>query len=250
MDLRLRGKTALVTGASAGIGRAIAKALAAEGVELCVAARRGELLEQLSSEIVSAGGIKPHIVIADILREETPPRLAEQAIGALGHVDILVNSAGGTTRVHLDTPAARWMEVMNMNYIRVHQLIMALVPHMIHNKWGRIINVSGKSEPEHLSAVTGPKAALHGFSKALSRELGQHGITVNSLAPGRIMSEQIRKKYTPEFRAEQSKRDIPMGRYGEPEELADLATFLASPRAGYITGVVIAVDGGLRRYAF
>jgi 3-oxoacyl-[acyl-carrier protein] reductase len=91
---------------------------------------------------------------------------------------------------------------------------------------------------------------MHGWAKGLSREVGQHGITVNCIPPGRIMSEQIRRKYTPEFRAKQSKEEIPMGRYGEPEELACLAVFLASPVAGYITGAVMPVDGGLRRYAF
>src|SRR6185503_9419431 len=108
----------------------------------------------------------------------------------------------------------------------------------------------GKSEPEGPNAAFAAKAAVHAWSKGLSREVGQHGITVNCIAPGRIMSEQIRRKYSPEFRAKQSSEEIPVGRYGEPEELAVLAVFLASPLAGYITGTVMPVDGGLRRYAF
>ena len=121
---------------------------------------------------------------------------------------------------------------------------------MIERRWGRIINISGKSEPERLFAATATKAAVHAWSKGLSREIGKHGITVNCIPPGRIMSEQIRRKYSPEYRAEQSAREIPVGRYGEPEELASLAVYLASPVASYITGAVIPVDGGLRRYAF
>ncbi len=99
-------------------------------------------------------------------------------------------------------------------------------------------------------AAPSAKAALHAWAKGLSHEVGKHGITVNSIAPGRIMSEQIRRKYSEEFRAKQSAEEIAVGRYGEPEELACLAVFLASPLAGYITGTVMPVDGGLRRYAF
>jgi 3-oxoacyl-[acyl-carrier protein] reductase len=150
----------------------------------------------------------------------------------------------------IDAPEQRWTELVTLNFTRVRQLTLVVVPHMIKHNWGRIINISGKSEPEQLSSSTASKAAVHGFAKGLSREVGKYGITVNSIAPGRIMSEQIRRKYSEEFRAEQSARDIPVGRYGEPEELACLAVFLSSPIARYITGTVMPVDGGLRRYAF
>jgi 3-oxoacyl-[acyl-carrier protein] reductase len=113
-----------------------------------------------------------------------------------------------------------------------------------------VINLSGKSEPDSLLAATPAKAAIHGWSKGLSREVGKHGITVNCLAPGRIMSEQIRRKYSPEFRAHEEQHEIPVGRYGEPGEIAAMAVFLASPRGSYVTGTVIPVDGGMRRYAF
>src|SRR5262245_11973399 len=251
MDLQLRGRTALVTGASMGIGRAIAAGLAGEGVRVCVAARRKVLLEELSAEIAAAGGVRPEIVEADVMPEGSPARLARSALDALGHVDILVNSAGGSKPpLPIDAPEAQWEEAMTLNYSRVRQLTHALLPGMIERKWGRIINISGKSEPERLIAAHPAKAAIHAWSKGLSREVGQHGITVNCIPPGRIMSEQIRRKYSPEFRAKQSAEEIPVGRYGEPEELAVLAVFLASPLASYITGAVLPVDGGLRRYAF
>ena len=118
-------------------------------------------------------------------------------------------------------------------------------------RWGRIVNITGKSEPEGLNAAISAKAAVHAWSKGLSREVGQHGITVNCIPPGRIMSEQIRRNYpTGVPRASTPPRRFPVGRYGEPEELASLAVFLASPIACYITGTVMPVDGGLRRYAF
>ena len=251
MDLQLKNKTALVTGASMGIGRAIARGLAAEGARVCVAARRKGLMDELSREIVAAGAAAPAIVENDLMPEGAPQKLAEAAERALGPVDILVNSAGGSNPpLPIDAPEARWEEAMTLNFTRLRQLTHAVLPGMIGRKWGRVINISGKSEPERMIAAHPAKAAIHAWSKGLSREVGRHGITVNCIPPGRIMSEQIRRKYSPEFRAQQSAEEIPMGRYGEPEELAALAVFLASPVAGYITGAVLPVDGGLRRYAF
>jgi len=251
MDLQLKGKTALVTGASMGIGRAIAKGLAAEGVRICVAARRRNLLEEVSREIALAGGAAPAIVEIDVMPEDAPQRLARAALESLGSVDILVNSAGGSRpAIAIDAPEAEWSDVMTLNFVRVRQLTHALLPGMIEKAWGRVINISGKSEPSSLVAANPAKAAIHAWAKGLSRKVGRHGITVNCIPPGRIMSEQIRRKYPEQYRAEQSATEIPVGRYGEPEELACLAVFLASPIARYITGAVLPVDGGLRRYAF
>jgi len=251
MDLQLKNKTALVTGASQGIGRAIAKALAAEGVKVCIAARRRKLLDVLAQEITAAAGTAPAIVECDVMAEDAPLQLAAAARQALGHVDILINSAGGSRpAIPIDAPEEEWDSVMTLNFIRVRQLTHAVLPDMVGNNWGRVINISGKSEPDALLASTPAKAAIHAWSKGLSRAVGKHGITVNCIPPGRIMSEQILRKYSPEFRAEQSAKEIPVGRYGEPEELAVLAVFLSSPLAGYITGAVLPVDGGLRKFAF
>ena len=251
MNLQLTDKTALVTGASQGIGRAIAKGLAAEGVHICIVARRKNLLDELAAEITAAGGKTPAIVEIDIMEDGAPVRLAQAAEKALGNIDILINSAGGSKpAIKVDAPDSTWEESMTLNFVRVRQLTHAVLPGMMQRHWGRIINISGKSEPEALIAATPTKAAIHAWSKGLSREVGPHGVTVNCIPPGRIMSEQIRRKYSPEFRAEQSAKEIPIGRYGEPEELAALAVFLSSPVAGYITGAVMPVDGGLRKYAF
>ena len=251
MDLQLSDKTALVTGASVGIGRAIAFALAQEGVRVAIAARRLDKLEELAREITAAGGPPPVTLACDLYQPEAPAQLAAAALRALGRVDILVNNAGGSRsfkELHVSEEA--WQEAMTLNFHRPRQLADALIDAMIANRWGRIINITGKSEPEHINGAFCAKAGIHSWAKGLSRMVGQHGVTVNCVPPGRILSEQILRNYTPEYRAWQSEHEIPVGRYGEPSELADLVTFLASPRAGYITGAVIPVDGGLRRYQF
>ncbi|MBI3043543.1 MAG: SDR family oxidoreductase [Betaproteobacteria bacterium] len=250
MDLHLNGKTALVTGASAGIGRAIALGLAREGVKVCITARRRELLEDLAKEMVGVGGPAPAIVVADFLKEGAPQQLARDALGALGQINILMNCAGAGGQTELDAPEEHWARSMFLNYTHVRQLSHAILPDMISHQWGRIINITGKSESLKLGAAHPAKAAVHAWAKDISTEAGKYGITVNCIAPGRIMSEQVRRNYTEEFRREHAAKDIPVGRYGEPEELACLAVFLASPIASYISGAVMPVDGGLRRYAF
>jgi 3-oxoacyl-[acyl-carrier protein] reductase len=251
MDLKLSDKTALVTGASVGIGRAIAKALAAEGVHVAVSARRIEKLEELSAEIVAAGGRKPVLIRSDLYEDDAAKKLAAAATEGLGRVDILVNNAGGSRsfkELHVGEDA--WQEAITLNFHRPRQIADALIDPMIERKWGRIVNITGKSEPEHINGAFCAKAGIHSWAKGLSRMVGKHGVTVNCIPPGRIHSEQIFRNYTPEYRAWQSENEIPVGRYGEPEELADLVVFLASPRAAYITGAVIPVDGGLRKYQF
>jgi 3-oxoacyl-[acyl-carrier protein] reductase len=246
MDLQLSGKTALVTGASAGIGRGIAKALAAEGVRLAVTARRRDRLEELARET----GAKLAIIEADFMQEGAPQRIAQAALKELGSLDILVNNAGGSRAFTLESTEAQWEEAMTLNFTRQRQLAHALLGQMMARKWGRIVNITGKSEPEGINGAFAAKAAMHAWAKGLSREVGRHGITVNCIPPGRIHSEQILRNYKPEFRQWQAEHEIPMGRYGEPEDIAHLVCYLVSPLASYITGAVIPVDGGLRRYQF
>jgi len=251
MDLQLQGKTALVTGASVGIGRAIAKSLAAEGVKVAVSARRVDKLQELAAEIVAGGGAPPVLIACDLYQDDAARQLAHAAVQGLGQVDILVNNAGGSRSFkELHVSEEQWQEAMTLNFHRPRQVADALIDGMVERGWGRIINITGKSEPEHINGAFCAKAGIHSWAKGLSRMVGKHGVTVNCIPPGRILSEQILRNYTPEYRAWQSEHEIPVGRYGEPQELADLVTFLASPRAGYITGAVIPVDGGLRRYQF
>jgi 3-oxoacyl-[acyl-carrier protein] reductase len=246
MDLGIRGRTALVTGASMGIGRGIATALAREGVRLAVAARRRNLLEELEQEL----GQKLVIIECDLMKEGAPEKISQAALAGLGSVDILVNNAGGSRKFALDASEEQWEEALTLNFTRQRQLAHKLLAQMMANKWGRIVNITGKSEPEGLNGAFAAKAAMHSWAKGLSREVGRYGITVNCIPPGRIMSEQILRNYPPEYRKKQSEEEIPVGEYGQPADIANLVCFLASPLARYITGAVIPVDGGLRRYQF
>jgi 3-oxoacyl-[acyl-carrier protein] reductase len=246
MELGIQGRTALVTGASMGIGRGIATALAKEGVRLAVVARRRTLLEELQKEI----GSKLVIIEQDFLEQDSVEKIAKAALDGLGTVDILVNNAGGSRRFTLESSEAQWEEALTLNFTRQRQLAHRLLPQMMARKWGRIINITGKSEPEGLNGAFAAKAAMHSWAKGLSREVGRHGITVNSIPPGRIDSEQIRRNYSAERRAKEEREDIPIGEYGKPEDIAHLVCFLVSPLARYITGTVIPVDGGMRRYQF
>jgi 3-oxoacyl-[acyl-carrier protein] reductase len=250
MDLDLKSKTAVVTGASIGIGRAIAKALAIEGVRVVAVARRNDLLEKLAREVLAEGGAPVIPVVQDITQEDAASKLAAAALAAVGHVGILVNNAGGSRPLPVDAPDSDWDEAIALNFTSYRKVAHALLPQMIERRWGRIINITGKSEPEGLNAAFAAKAAVHAWAKGLSREIGTHGITVNCIPPGRIMSEQIRRNYPEDYRKQFAEEEIPVGYWGEPEDLAALAVFLASPKARYITGAVIPVDGGLRRYQF
>jgi 3-oxoacyl-[acyl-carrier protein] reductase len=250
MDLDLKSRTAVVTGASIGIGRAIAKGLALEGVRVIAVARRKDLLEQLVKDVGAAGGAAVIPLAQDIMEQGASKKLVAAAVTELGHVDILVNNAGGSRPLPVDAPDSDWDEAIALNFTSYRKIAHALLPQMIERRWGRIINITGKSEPEGLNAAFAAKAAVHAWAKGLSREIGKHGITVNCIPPGRIMSEQIRRNYPEDFRKHFAEEEIPVGYWGEPEDLAALAVFLASPLARYITGTVIPVDGGLRRYQF
>jgi 3-oxoacyl-[acyl-carrier protein] reductase len=250
MDLQLKSRTAVVSGASIGIGRAVAKGLAREGVRVVAVARRQDLLEQLAQEVRAENGGEVIPLVQDIMKQDAAKTLAAKALAELGHVDILVNNAGGSRPLPVDAPDSAWDEAIELNFTRYRQVTHALLPQMISHGWGRIVNVTGKSEPEGLNAAFAAKAAVHAWAKGLSREIGKHGITVNCIPPGRIMSEQIRRNYPEDYRKQFAEEEIPVGYWGEPEDLAALVIFLASPVARYITGAVIPVDGGLRRYQF
>jgi 3-oxoacyl-[acyl-carrier protein] reductase len=250
MDLGIKGKTALVTGASSGIGRGIAIALGREGVQVAITARRRDLLQETAKEISNVGGMSPIIIECDLLQEGAVGKIADTALKELKSVAILINNAGGSRSFDLDTTEEQWEEALTLNFTRQRQLARSLLNSMIDAKWGRIINITGKSEPDGINGAFCAKAAMHSWAKGMSREVGKHGITVNCIPPGRINSEQILRNYSPEYREWQSENEIPVGEYGQPEDIANLVCYLVSPLARYITGTVIPVDGGLRRYQF
>lgn len=259
--LDLTGRTAVVTGASAGIGRATAIALAEAGADVLAVARRGAALDELAAATPS-GRIRP--LGADLTTADGTARVVD-AVSAHGRLDILVNAAGGSRTVALDSPEEAWAEAMELNFGSLRRLTHALLPWIVDaRERGRVVAITGSSEPatnpvfgdagrvSALNAANSAKAAVHAWAKGLSREVGPVGVTVNSVAPGTVLTEQLARIFpTEEDRARHvTEMGIPLGRFGAPEELADVVLFLVSPLARYVTGEIIHVDGGKRRHAF
>jgi 3-oxoacyl-[acyl-carrier protein] reductase len=247
MDLDVKGRVAVITGCSVGIGREVAKLLATEGAQTVVVARRGHLLATLQDEIVAAGGARPLAVSMDLYDRASPERLRDAVLGAHGHADILVNNAGGSRPMPWDSADDAWDESFAINFTAVRKITQALLPGMIERRWGRIVCVTGTAEPRQVNAAVAAKAGVHAWAKGLSREMGAHGITVNCVAPGRVHSEQIDEKLhpTPESQAAFTRANIPLGYFGDAADVASLVAFLCSARARYITGERIHVDGGM-----
>lgn len=251
MDLGLTGRRALVTGASQGIGRAVAAALAREGVVVAAAARRSELVQELADHVLAEGGAPIIPIAIDLTAKDAALRLADAAMQALGGIDILMNAAGGSRPLPFDASRDDWDEGMEINFHRLRELSHAVVPGMRARRWGRIVNFTGTSEPKLVNAAFAAKAAVHVWAKGLSRDIAGDNVTINCLQPGRIRSEQMAKRYpTPEAERGFAEAEIPARRFGEAAEIADVALFLASDRAAYVTGTVIPVDGGMSRFAF
>jgi len=252
MDLQLRDKICLVTGASTGIGSATAIALAAEGARVAVAARSLEALSDVSAQIQEAGGVAPVLLTADFAEDTGAERLAAAALAAMGRVDVLVNNAGGSRPMSTLDDQAVWAESFQLNFVAARRLGEILLPEMAARGWGRVINVTGALIGKSVNAAGPAKAALESWSKATAATYAARSVTVNCVAPGRLNSKQILERLHPteESRRDFIERNIPAGRFGEPEEAASLIAFLASAQASYVNGTTIPVDGGALRYAF
>ena len=248
MNLELGDRIAVVTGASTGIGREIAKVLAAEGAQVVAVARRLELLETLQAEVVKSGGKRPIAITADLYDRAAPDRIRAEVLQQLGRADILVNSAGGSRSLPIDAGDDAWDEAFAVNFTALRKLSHAFLDSMQRNGWGRIVNITGSMEPRMFNAANAAKAGVHAWAKGLSRVVAKDGITINSLQPGRIHSEQIDQRVHPtrEDQERFAKANIPIGFFGDPEDVAYVAAFLCSPRARYITGQRLYVDGGLQ----
>lgn len=242
----LEGKTAIITGAGSGIGRAIAHAFAGEGATLVLCGRRREPLEAVQQEVAAVGGTA-HVHPADVAVQAQAQGLVEAAKAIAGRVDVLVNNAGKT----YDALVLRMKwdaldDALAVNLKSMFYLCAAAGKVMLAQKSGAIVNVSSVvalSGNAGQSAYVAAKAGVVGLTKSLAQEFGSRNIRVNAIAPGFIETEMTAR--LPAGLQEEYKKRVPLGRFGAPAEVAQVALFLASDAAGYITGQVVAVDGGL-----
>ena len=244
MELGLSGRTAVVCGASSGMGLAIAEALAAEGTNVAMFARRRELLER-EAERIGALAVR-----GDLTNPADLKRLVDRTVEAFGGIDILVNNGGGPPRSPAlditDESVEAAVELLLLSAIRLTRLCL---PQLERSGRGRVINITSSSvrEPiDNLALSNSIRPGLIGWAKTLARELGPKKVTVNSIAPGRIETARLAEVYAGRPRAEDLEQ-IPLRRFGAPGEVASVVCFLASDAAGYVTGTVIPVDGGLTR---
>lgn len=257
MDLGLEDRVAIVAAASKGLGKAVALGLAREGVKVVVCARGRETLESTAGEIRREAGAEVLAVPADVTMEEDVRRLVEETVRRFGRVDMLVNNAGGPPpTTFLRASVEDFRKAIDLNLMSAVMLSKEVVPHMLRQKWGRIVNIVSIAAmqplPELILSNTSRPGVL-GLAKTMSNELAREGITVNSVCPAYTETDRVKQmvaarvQRTGETEEEVRKAyaaDIPMGRMGQPGELANVVVFLASERASFVTGVAIPVDGG------
>ncbi len=244
MNLGLRGRTAIVCGASAGIGLACAESLAEEGANVAMLARRRDLLER-EAERLGALAVRGDVTNARHLEQ-----LVDRTLEAFGGIDVLVLNSGGPPRTRaLDASDEQVEEAVTLLLLSAVRLVRLCRPALEASGHGRILAITSSAvkEPiDNLALSSAVRPGLVGWLKLLSRELGPSGITVNAIAPGRVDTDRIREVY-PEGPTEDDLQTIPLRRLGAPREIADVVCFLASDRAAYVTGTTFAVDGGLLR---
>jgi len=247
MNLELKDKIAVVTGASAGLGRAIAFGFAREGAKVAISGRRQEVLKETAMELKRETQANVLTFVGDMTQIENVTAFVNQVVDEWNTIHILVNNVGQATRGRLESLCQRnWQQTFEVNLLSAVHCTSQVVPVMKMQKWGRIINISalsGKEPDEELIASNVVKSGLISFSKTLSRELASDNIIVNCVSPGLIDSPQNDRYFTRAEKDEILSR-IPLHRFGDPKELADAVVFLCSERASYITGVNLLVDGG------
>ena len=261
MELKLKGRTAFVTGASRGIGKAIATALAAEGVNLGLFGRDIERCRQLAVSLQAQyEGLKISVIALDLGRPAAIKPAVAKAIAELGAVDILVNCAGGAYRGRLqEIPDEAWEQYFAVKPLGLIRMTREAIPYLTKSEQGRIINISGTRgrEPGGVQVMSGPiNLGTLSITKAMANEFGPQGVTVNAICPGSTdtgrWTELVEitareRKISTEAAEKELVRDVPLGRVVKPEDISDLAVFLASARAAMITGCAINVDGGRTR---
>lgn len=251
MDLGIKGKIALVTGGSRGLGRYAALALAREGVNLAICARTAETLTETVEELkgcnVSAVG-----VVADITAAGAPGQIYETVLNDLGPIDILVNNVGGSVGGNLaETSLEEFKRAFDLNLFAAFELCKLVTPHMQAQQWGRIINIASIWGREYGGKIAymSAKAALIAATKHMALDLARDGVLANSIAPGSIYFpggswDRFQQRESAERVEQFIAQNLPMGRFGAPEPVGDLVAFLASERASLITGACLNIDGG------
>jgi 3-oxoacyl-[acyl-carrier protein] reductase len=258
MDLGIKGKTALVCGASTGLGFAAAMVLAKEGVRVAINSRSQENLNKAAKSIAEQTGERPAMAIGDLSIDGMAEQVVETVHSVLGKIDILVANAGGPPPGQFLTHSKEtWQKSIGLTLLSNINLARAVIPEMKQTGWGRIIfitSVAVKQPVDNLIISNSLRAGVTGFAKTLANELASSGITVNTVCPGYTDTERLKGLFNNESSSREVSIDqvrqewmqkIPVKRLGRPDELASLITFLASDRAGYITGTSIQVDGGL-----
>ncbi len=243
MDLQLAGKKALVFGSSTGIGRAVAESLLAEKTTVFVNSRSPERLQKTISEIKASGG-----VVADLTKPTEAAKATREAIEKMNGLDILIINTGGPAKgAFADITTEQWLSDYQNLWLSFVDAVKEALPVMKKQKYGRILLVTSLAAKEPLPNLTtsnGLRSGLTGLCKSLANEVAIDGITINILLPGYTNTDRLKELKLSEDKIKQM---VPAGRLGDPQELADMATFLASPKAGYITGQSIAIDGGVLR---
>ena len=244
MDLGLKGRTAIVCGASSGLGLATAEALAAEGANVTMFARRRDTLQR-EAERIGALAVR-----GDVTNPRDLAAVVQRTVEAFGGIDILVwNSGGPPPGPAAGLTAEAIEEAVELLLVPPVRLVELCLPHLVQSAGGRILvftSVAAKEPTDHLALSNAVRPGVHGWAKTLSRELGPRGITVNCVAPGRIETARLAQLY-PDGPSEADLTAIPVGRWGTPQEFGDVACFLASDRARYVNGATVVVDGGLSR---
>ncbi len=257
MDMGLKGAVALVAAASQGLGKAIALGLAREGASVAICARRGDMLEQVAAEIRGTTGVAVLAVPADLSKEGDIASVVAAAAQQFGRIDVLVNNAGGPPPGEFSTlDDAAWERAFELTLLSAVRLIREALPHLKASGRGRIINMASTSVKQPIEGLilsNSIRAGVIGMAKTLSVELAPYGVTVNNIAPFRAATDRTRQLdraraaaqgITEEQARQAVAAQIPLGRYGSPEDVANLAVFLASDKASYITGATIQIDGG------